>query len=54
MNLTLDEAQVIIDRARAHATALGVPMNIAVVAAAVICSRSAGWRRRSSVRSTSR
>lgn len=31
MNLTLDDAQAIIDRARAHATAIGVPMNIAVV-----------------------
>jgi len=31
MNLTLDDAQAIIDRARAHATALGVPMNVAVV-----------------------
>jgi hypothetical protein len=27
MDLTLDDAQAIIDRARAHATALGVSMN---------------------------
>lgn len=31
MNLTLDEAQAIIERARAHAVAIGVPMVIAVV-----------------------
>jgi uncharacterized protein GlcG (DUF336 family) len=31
VNITLDEAQTIIGRARAHAAAIGVPMNIAVV-----------------------
>lgn len=31
MNLTLADTQAVIDRARGHATAIGVPMNIAVV-----------------------
>jgi uncharacterized protein GlcG (DUF336 family) len=31
VNLTLDEARVMVDRARAHAVAIGVPMVIAVV-----------------------
>ncbi|MEY9894464.1 uncharacterized protein GlcG (DUF336 family) [Catenulispora sp. MAP12-49] len=31
MNISLDTAQAVIDRARAHASAIGVPMNIAVV-----------------------
>ncbi|MEV0624144.1 heme-binding protein [Nonomuraea sp. NPDC050404] len=31
MNITLDTAQAVVGRARAHAVALGVPMNIAVV-----------------------
>ena len=31
MNLSLKEAQSIIERARAHADSIGVPMNIAVV-----------------------
>ena len=31
MSITLDTAQAVIDKARAHALAIGVPMNIAVV-----------------------
>ena len=30
MTITLDDAQVLVERARAHATDIGVPMNIAV------------------------
>jgi len=52
MHLTLDEARAIIDRARA--TAIGVPMNIAVVDGGGHLLAFAGWIRRSSVRSTSR
>ena len=40
MSLTLNAAQAMIERARAHATDIGVPMNIAVTTTS--SSRSGG------------